>query len=293
MRQIWLLLVLTGCSSSLQGERTVTDDLGRTVHVPPKINRVAPLAPSITELLFAAGAGAKVAGVSTVDNFPPAVYSLPRYSAVPLDIEAIVALDVDLVLASEQVNTPGTAATFTAVGIPVYFVTVSALEDVTRVIRDLGELLQTSEAASHRAVELEDSLRQLSMLTADIPEPPDILFLIDYMTLYAFGQGSYIHSIIQIAGGRSITESLSARFPILTDEFVLTANPDVIAGSFGMDFEMSRLLVYHPTWDILPAVTSNQVHGLEADLYLRPGPRLIAGAWKLAAVLHPAIIMEP
>ena len=293
MRQICLLfLIIAGCSASLEGERTIQDDLGRTVEVPHSIERVVPLAPSITELLFASGAGSKVVGVSAYDDFPPAVDSLPRYSVLPMDFEAIVALDVDLVFASEQVNNPKDADTFAAVGIPVYFVAVNSLADLTRAIRDLGELFGTPAAAHKRATQLEDSLAQLAVLTANLPEKPDVLFLIDTTTLYAFGQGSYIHEIIDIAGGHSITKTHSIRFPILTDEFVLASDPDVIVGSFGPGFEKSRLLAHHPAWDILSSIVSDRVFGLDPAI-LRPGPRLVAGSWELARVLHPEAVTNP
>lgn len=293
MRQICLLfLVITGCSASSEGGRTIQDDLGRTVEVPHSIERVVPLAPNITELLFASGAGSKVVGVSAYDDFPPAVDSLPQYSVIPMDFEAIVALDVDLVFASEQVNNPKDADTFAAVGMPVYFIAVNTLKDLTRAMRDLGELLGTSEAAHKRATQLEDSLAQLAVLTANLPEKPDVLFLVETSTLYAFGQGSYIHDIIDIAGGHSITKTQSIRFPILTDEFVLASNPDVIVGSFGPGFEKAKLLAHHPAWDILSAIVSDQVFGLDPSI-LRPGPRLVAGSWELARVLHPEAGTNP
>lgn len=293
MRQICLLfLVITGCSASLEGERTIQDDLGRTVEIPHSIERVVPLAPNITELLFASGAGSKVVGVSAYDDFPPEVDSLPQYSVIPMDFEAIVALDPNLVFASEQVNNPKDADTFAAVGIPVYFIAVNTLEDLTRAMRDLGELLGTSETAHKRATQLEDSLAQLAVLTANLPEKPDVLFLVETATLYAFGQGSYIHDIIDIAGGHSITKTQSIRFPILTDEFVLASDPDVIVGSFGPGFEKTKLLAHHPAWDILSAIVSDQVFGLDPAI-LRPGPRLVAGSWELARVLHPEAVTNP
>ena len=272
----------------MDGEYTVEDDLGRIVQLPAKVERIAPLAPSITELLFAAGAGSKVVGVSTVDNFPPAIDSLPRYSLIPMDFEAIVALDLDLVVASEQVNNPKDADTFSAVGIPVYFVAIKTMEDVSRAIRNLGTLLHTPEFAEQRATELEDSLSQLASLTTGLTQRPDVLFLIELATLYAFGKESYIHDMIDLAGGKSITGDFSIRFPVLTDEFVLTSMPDVIVGTF----EGSTLPEYHPTWDIIPAVQADRVYELDSGFYLRPGPRLIRGAWDLAEILHPEIISD-
>ncbi|MCY4223602.1 MAG: ABC transporter substrate-binding protein [Bacteroidetes bacterium] len=288
-----ILFILIGCSPELSGERSVEDDLGRILDVSPTIERIAPLAPSITELVFAAGAGSKVAGVSTVDDFPPSIDSLPKYNLIPMDFEAIVSLDLDLIIASEQVNTLKDADLFASVGLPVFFVVVNDLEDITRSIRNLGELLGTSMIASHRASELEDSLSLLQLRTADIKSKPDVLFLIEHTTLYAFGEGSYIHAMIDLAGGKSLTEDMSLRFPILTDEFVLTSKPEVIVGTFGDGFEISQLLEAHPTWDILPAVESGRVYNLNSDYYLGPGPRLVKGACVLAEILHPEMMSNP
>ncbi len=291
MRLICLLFItFVSCSPNLQNERTVVDDLGRTINIPHQIQRVAPLAPSITELLFASGAGSRVVGVSTVDDFPPAVDSLPKYSLIPMDIEAIVALDLDLIVASEQVNTLRDADTFATVGIPVYFVVIDSLKDITKSIKSLGNLFGTSLVATQRAAELEDSLAQLKSLTEGITHKPDLLFLIEHTTLYAFGDGSYIHDIIDWAGGYSLTQDIPSRFPILTDEFVLASQPAVIAGTFGSHIDSSTLLEYHPTWDILPAVQSGRIYGFDTANYQRPGPRLVRGAWELAEKLHPHIV---
>ena len=294
MRQVYLLcLLFIGCSSNFPGERTVEDDFGRTVVLPPTIERITTLAPSVTELAFAAGAGSKIVGVTTFDDYPPAVDSLPKYGMLPTDFEAIVALDPELVLASEQVNSQKEADIFSSMGIPVYFVAVNTLPDVPRAIRALGDLLGTSEAATRRAIELEDSLAQLAVLTAGLSERPRTLFLIDDVTLYAFGQGSYIHDMIDLAGGHSITQSMTTRAPVLTDEFVLDSGPEVIVGSFGPLYDVTKLVSHHPTWDIVPAIVSDQVYGLHPDFYLRPGPRLVSGAWALAKILHPGAVIDP
>jgi len=292
-RIFFLFLVFVGCSPNLNSEYTVKDDLGRVVHLPAKVERVAPLAPSITELLFASGAGSKVVGVSTVDDFPPAIDSLPRYNLIPMDFEAIVALNLDLIVATEQANTVKNADIFTSLGIPVYFVAINTLDEVSLAIRNLGELFGTLDIAEKRAVELQDSLAKLASLTANLTEKPSLLFLIEPTTLYAFGQGSYIHDMVNLAGGQSITKDFSIRFPILTDEFVLTSMPDVIVGSFDESPADSILLIHHPTWDIIPAIQSGRVYEVNSAFYFRPGSRLIRGVWELAEILNPDIIPGP
>ncbi len=279
-----------GCGRGPDRSNQVTDDLGRTVYLSSVPTRVVTLAPSVTEIVFAAGAGSLIAGVTDADDFPPEVDNLPRFSALPVDFEVVLSLEPDLALASDQVNSPNDAATLEAVGVPVYFFSVSRLEDIARTIRDAGALLNTASAADQLADSLTRSLAQLRVLTEELEERPSTLFLISDVTLYAFGQGSYIHDMIALAGGSSITVDLESRSPVLTDEFVLFEQPEVILGAFGSGYLPTSLLEYHPTWDVVPAVTGGRVYGVPADRYLRPGPRLVTGAWEMARLLHPGLV---
>jgi iron complex transport system substrate-binding protein len=105
--------------------------------------------------------------------------------------------------------------------------------------------------------------------------------------LYSFGSESYMHALIELAGGRSATGEMDAVRPVLTDEFVLTTRPDVIIGAFGEDYDPARLLELHPTWDIVPAVRNQRIYSLDPDLALRPTPRLLDGIRRMATFLHP------
>ena len=265
----------------------VTDDLDRTVFVPKEIQRVASLAPSVTELVFAAGAGHKLVGVTDADDYPPEVEQLPKFSALPIDFEAVLKLNPDLVLASDQINSPRDAATFAATGVPTFFLAVDGVEAMLQATDRIAELLGTHSAVSDS---LRASLRQLRMKTASVPERPSTLFLVSDATLYGFGRGSYIHELIEIAGGQSITAGFDTRAPVLSDEFVLVEKPEVIVGAFGPAYDVTQLVRLHPTWDLVPAVTDGRVFSVDGNLFFRPGPRLVAGAWHLARLLHPDLI---
>ena len=285
-----LCCCIASCTSNNDPAQSLKDDLGRTIRLSVSPERVTTLAPSVTELIFAAGAGHKIAGVTTADDYPPAIMDLPRFSALPVDFEAIVELDPDLIFASDQINSPNDASTFDAVGIPVYFVSVSSLDDVMRVVRDIGALLNTPDLANHAADSLTRSLEHLKSLTRNLSHRPSTLFLISDVTLYSFGRNSYIHKMIDIAGGRSITAHMATRGPVLTDEFVLAEQPEVIVGAFGPEYQPNDLLIHHPAWDVLNAIATGRVYGFEASVFVRPGPRLIGGAWQLARKLHPDFI---
>jgi ABC-type Fe3+-hydroxamate transport system substrate-binding protein len=276
------------------GSTTVTDDLGRSVRLQRPIDRVVSLAPNLTEIAYAAGGGSTLVAVTTADDYPPAVDTLDRVSALPLDFEAVTAQQPDLVLATDQVNPPGDTETFAALDVPIYFFSFGSIEDVFDAIRTTGTLLGTEAVAADTVAALKREMSALAARTDALApsERPRVLVLIGDDTLYSFGEGSYIHRLVATAGGRSITDTLGTEAPTLSEEFVLAEQPDVIVGTWGPDYDPARLLELHPTWDVVPALKNDRVYSLPPSLLLRPGPRLVEGAGRLARLLHPGLFPD-
>ena len=287
------LPLATGCGESDRSAPApgVTDALGRTVELERPVERVVSLAPNLTEIAFAAGGGSRLVAVTTADDYPPAVDTLDRLSALPIDFEAVTAQNPDLVLATDQVNPPGDTETFEALDVPIYFFSFGSLTDVFDAIRTTGTLLGTEAAAADTARALEREVARLGRRTDALArrDRPRVLVLIGDDTLYSFGEGSYVHRLVELAGGRSVTDTLGTSAPTLSEEFVLTARPDVIVGAWGADYDPARLLELHPTWDVVPALQNGRVYSLPPSLLLRPGPRLVKGARRMAAHLHPEL----
>lgn len=287
------LFLLVGCGTqSDDAPVSYTDDLGRTVSIDPPVERVVSLAPNITELVYAAGAGNTLVAVTSSGDYPPAVDSLPHISALPVDFEAIAAREPDLVLGTDQVNAPGDIDTFEALNLPIYFFSFRSLTDIIDAVETMGRLLDTETTATDSANALRREIESLRTKTGSIPskERPRVLVLVGAETLYSFGSGSYVHTLVQLAGGRSITTDIETQAPTLSDEYVLTEKPDVIVGTWGSDYDPDRLLELHPTWDIVPAVQNDRVYSLPSDLISRPGPRVLDGARRLAHYLHPDVV---
>ena len=273
----------------------VTDALGRSVVFSHPPRRVISLAPNLTEIVYATGAGSRLAAVTSSCNFPAAADTLAHVDALPVDFEAVAARNPELVLATEQINAPRDADTFAAIDVPVYFFSFPTVQSVFNAVRRTGELLGTTEAAADTARALEASLDRLRRRTAriDTTDRPRVLVLIGDETLYAFGGGSYVHTLVNAAGGRSVTAGLDAAAPTLSEEYVIQQQPDVIVGAFGADYDTDRLLALHPTWDVVPAIQHGRVYSLPPELLLRPGPRLVQGAEAMAEVLHPGLFAAP
>ena len=270
-------------------DTTVTDALGRTVTISRPVRRVVSLAPNLTEIVYAAGAGSTLAAVTTADDFPPAVDTLPKVGALPVDFEAISAQRPDLVLATDQINAPREAETFDALDVPLYFFSFAEVTDVFEAIRRAGELLGSPQSSADSAAALEASLHALRDRTRAVSDRPRVLVLVGDETLYAFGGSSYIHTLVEAAGGQSITADLDTNAPTLTEEYVLTERPDVIIGAWGADYNTDQLLDLHPTWDVVPAVRNDRIYSLPGSILLRPGPRLVQGAQAMARRLHPSL----
>ena len=289
---ITFLFLTWGCrpaGDDPAGSSALRDALGRDVPLERPIRRVVTLAPSITEIVFAAGAGSLVVGVGEIDNYPPAVRDLPRFSTYPVDFEAVAALEPDLAIASDQVNNTRDAETLAALGIPTYFLASQKLNDVLTGIETVGRLLGTDERAAAAVDSLKAEIEALRQTVGRAHHRPEVLFLIGMETPFSFGSESYMHDLIELAGGESVTGDIRSVAPVLSEEFVVSRGPEVVMGPWGPDTDPAELLRFHPSWDALPAVRNGRVYGVEADLVERPGPRLVAGARAMAKLLHPEL----
>jgi ABC-type Fe3+-hydroxamate transport system substrate-binding protein len=253
------------------------------------VDRVVSLAPNLTEIVYAAGAGSTLVAITKSGDYPPPVDTLPHVSALPIDFEAVAAQEPDLVLATDQINAPNDAETFEALDLPLYFFSFDSLDDIVESIRTTGRLLGTEAAARDSAAALAQAIERLRARTGSLSDEqrPRVLVLVGDDTLYSFGRGSYVHTLVELAGGRSITADIENRAPTLSEEYVLTQKPDVIVGLWGSDYDPSRLLDLHPSWDIVPAIQNGHVYSVPTALIARPTPRVLQGARQLARRLHP------
>ncbi|MEM6285630.1 MAG: helical backbone metal receptor [Bacteroidota bacterium] len=288
-RSLALLAALAVVSSACRTDapapdatRTFADDVGRTVEVPAEPRRVVPLAPSLTEMVAAAGGLDRLTARTPYCDHPPEAEALPVISTYPLDRERLVALGADLVVGTDQVNDPGEGDALGALGVPAVYLSFGALADIPRGLRRLGDLLGTGDAAEAAAQQFEARIAGRERAG---PDAPRVLVLIGDDVLYAFGAASYVHDMVALAGGRSATTAFPGEGATLSSEWVLDASPDVVVvlrDAYGPD----DLRAAQPAWDgALPALADGRVCGVDPDLVSRPGPRLADGVAALAACL--------
>ena len=274
-----------GCQqNTLPGD--LRDDLDRPVSLSSTPQLVLPLAPNLTELVAAAAGVDRLAAVSQSDTHPAGVLDLPQFQSYPLDMERIVEIQPDLVLASADINTTEQADQLTGYGLPTYIFDFDELADIPRTLRTLDTLL----ASSQGAVVAADLERRIEVVRETVTgfSPPRVLLLSGDDDLYAFGRDTYASELIRIAGGDNLTDTFPGARTQPGEELVLEMGPEVIIVLLGANYDPAQLLEKHPTFFSLPAVQNGRVYGIDPDLVSRPGPRIAEGLEQIARRLHPS-----
>jgi iron complex transport system substrate-binding protein len=247
--------------------------------------RIVSLIPSLTEDLFALGAGPQVVAVSQFTDYPAAARALPAVASfASLDAERIVALHPDLV-----VGIPAQAALvgdLRRVGLRVVLLPDDSFDDLFADLARLGSLSGHDREAARLAAALR---ARTAALVRDVPrgERPRTLVVLGVTPLFTVGDRSYIAHLISLAGGRNAASGVDGAYIRYSAEAVVAAQPDVIISdrSAGLTAALNS-----PPWNALRAVRDKRVYVLDdADILERPGPRYNEGLAWLIARLHPSL----
>jgi iron complex transport system substrate-binding protein len=248
--------------------------------------RIVTLAPSATEIVFAAGAGARIVGTVDTSDFPPAARSIARIGDVhAIDLERIVALAPDLIV-TWPYTTPAQVARLRARGVAVFVADPKSIGGIATDIERLGALAGTGAEADATAAAFRgrvDALRdryggrKTLRVFYEIWDPP----------LYTIGGTHLISEAIALCGGVNVFAALSVPAPEVSIEAVLATRPDVIvAGANGA--VRPGWLDQWKRWPELPAARQGHLYVVDANLLHRDSPRFVDGAGALCAVLDAA-----
>lgn len=263
---------------------TVTDDLGQTVTLAAEPQRVVAMIPSHTETLCALEACDKLVGVDDHSDYPPRVQDLPKLGdAFAPNLEAIIALEPDLVLAEEYSDL---AQALRQAGVPVYAGSAQTYDEVFEEFEALGALVGRETEAAVLAGRVRGGVEAIAARAGQLP-PTSVYYEID-PTPYSVGPNSFIGVLLTKAGGANIVPAELGDFPQLEPEFVVAADPEVIIVS---DRDAAALPA-RPGWAGVRAVREGRVvPTTEAlgDAISRPGPRLVDAVRFFAQALHPEV----
>lgn len=265
----------------------IVDDVGRVVDLTVPVGRIVALTPHLAELVFAAGAGDRLVGVSTHSDYPPQVAALPVVGgAGRVDVERILALRPDLVLAWASGGRTVDVERLAALGIPVVVTEPRHLEDIARHIELIGRLAGTGYTATRAAFQVREALRELRTRYAG-RRPVRVFYEIWHQPLMTVNGRHIISEAITLCGGRNVFAELAPLIPTVSMETLLAADPDVIVVS-GERARRDGLLAQWRSLSRLASVARGHVYFADADLMHRPTPRMIDGIRQLCLDLQRA-----
>jgi iron complex transport system substrate-binding protein len=254
--------------------------------------RIISLVPSATEMLFAMGAGPRVAAVSSYDRFPPEVERLPRVGAlVDPDVERILSLRPDLVVAyASQVDL---LAQLKRAGIPVYTCRHGSLADITAGMRDLGSRVGMQAGAGRAAAEIERGLAEVRASVAGRPRLRTLLVIgrepQSLRAVSVSGGFGFLHDLLALAGGDNVFGDVKRESMMVATETILANQPDVIVELHYSDgAPRGAEARERDAWKLLPgvpAVRNGRVHLLYGGELVVPGPRVVLTARAFARAL--------
>lgn len=286
-KPFWLLIVLLVGFPVQAG--TLVDMVGREVELQELPRRIVSLAPSLTETLYAVGAGDAVVGVTDYANYPPEVKMKPSVGGgINPNMEMIVTLKPDLVVISADANRWDTLTQLEQLQIPVYGVKPRGVAGVFTSIAKIGEVVGRQHEAERVITEMRRRMATVSQRVENRPRPK-VLYAVWIDPLVVAGQQTVIHDLIQIAGGINVVREPG--FPRYSLEEVFVDAPDVIVLALDGGVPEDREVLRHlPGWSELRAVREGAVRVVDANLMNRPGPRIVDAVEVLAGLLHPASV---
>lgn len=278
-----LLFATVECAAA---KVTVVDDTGATVTLAAPARRIVSLAPHVTELLFAAGAGERIVGAVEFSDYPEAAKAVPRIgSSTLLDMERIVALKPDLVVVWRSGTAPARIEALRALGVPIYFNEPHTFEDIAQTLVRLGKLAGSEAVAQGAADALTARVSALRDRYAG-RRPVTVFWQIWARPLLTVNREHVISDAIRLCGGVNVFADLASLVPAVSVEAVVAVDPEAIVTT-GNDASVANDdgLAQWRTLPRLRATSRGNLIVLDAETIHRPSPRVLDGAAALCARL--------
>jgi len=286
------LLLLCGCSSrhtnpsTHTSSREFTDDAGKHLVLPEKVNRVVSLAPNLTEIIFAVGAGDRLVGRTKYCDYPAEAKRAQEVGdTLHPNIESILALQPNLVLVSTASQLEAFTSQLEQHHITVFVTDPHNLEDVFGSIERIGDIMGQMDQAQTLVGQLRSRTAAVEKAVASRPRIR-IFYQLYAEPLYTAGRDAFVTDLIRRAGGDSVTANVPGAWPKYSAESALAARPEaIILPSGGATGDSNSSVA--PSLQKSPAALKGAVYKINDDHLSRPGPRSVDGLEEMARALHP------
>jgi iron complex transport system substrate-binding protein len=286
MKAVFLAL-LALCGTLAQASVSVVDDSGKQVVLARPAQRVISMAPHVTELLFAAGGGARIVGAMNYSDYPLEARRIPLIgSDSQIDLERVIALNPDLLIVWQSGNTARQVAQLAGLGIPVFYSEPRSFETVESSLLRFGRLLGTEQEAAAAAARFRARVDGLRTRNASRPQV-SVFYQAWDNPLFTLNGEQIASDAIRVCGGRNIFAGLKTTAPQVSLEAVVQADPEAIVGGKRYTPQDRGLSIWQP-YRGMTAVRRNNLFTLDEEMITRPGPRVVDGAATLCARLEQA-----
>jgi len=290
----WLAVVVCVAFSACTPGRTanngaareITDDAGRRVSIPAKVDRVVSLAPNLTEIVFAVGAGDRLVGRTSYCDFPPEAKAVAEVGdTLHPSLERIIALKPQVVLVSTASQLEVFTQQLQGQNIAVYVTDPHDLEGVFRSIGQIGEIVGEKDKANLLVQKLRERTNAVEAAVKQ-RQPVRVFYQVSGEPLYTIGHDSFITDLMRRAGGASVTADVPGAWPKYSNESALAARPEAIILPTGGSMGSANANVADALRQS-PAALQGRVYKINDDHLARPGPRSVDGLEEMARALHP------
>ena len=266
---------------------TVVDDSGRRVTLARPAQRVISMSPHVTELLFAAGGGARIAGAMNYSDYPEAARKIPLIgSNSQIDLERVIAMKPDLLIVWQSGNTARQLAQLQSLGIPVFHSEPRTFEMVAESLLRFGRLLGTEAESTAAAARFRGQVAALRARYGKRP-PVTVFYQAWDNPLYTLNGEQIASDAIRLCGGINIFEQMKTIAPQVGIEAVVQRDPEAIVGGQSYTPQDRGLSIWRP-YQGMTAVRRNNLFTFEEELLTRAGPRIVQGAARLCERLEMA-----
>ena len=290
----WLAVVVCVAFSACTPGRTanngaareITDDAGRRVSIPAKVDRVVSLAPNLTEIVFAVGAGDRLVGRTSYCDFPPEAKAVAEVGdTLHPSLERIIALKPQVVLVSTASQLEVFTQQLQGQNIAVYVTDPHDLEGVFRSIGQIGEIVGEKDKANLLVQKLRERTNAVEAAVKQ-KQPVRVFYQVSGEPLYTIGHDSFITDLMRRAGGASVTADVPGAWPKYSNESALAARPEAIILPTGGSMGSANANIADALRQS-PAALQGRVYKINDDHLARPGPRSVDGLEEMARALHP------
>ncbi len=268
-------------------EISVVDDAGNTVTLAKPAQRVVALAPHLTEMMFAVGAGDRLVGRVSHSDYPAEAKNIALVGDnLHVDMERLAALKPDLLVVWLHGSAGPQLESLRKLGIPLFYSEPHTLEQIEDTLVRLGKLAGTEPRARQVADGMRDDLKKLGARYAARPTVR-VFYQVWDKPLYTLNGRHFVSDVLRLCGGENIFAGLSTTAPVVNVEAVLQENPEAVISGDMRTHDENGLLLWHG-YPTLLATRHNNLFNLDPDLLVRPGPRIVAGATAICEDLEAA-----